>query len=264
VRLGDLPSLAAFLAAVALGMRTAASGIEARPLAWRYAIMGACCAAAVLLKITYFAHALVFAALLLLLDPNQTSDRRRLLSGAAFLAGFSPVALQFLDVYLHTGRPALYEEAYIRPFFNPQRGLAIEAVFFTIPAEGAYSVRPAGPLGFLSLVALRLYRGLFGFEWAVYRGPAHAPPVLHVTFGLLLRAWALVAAWAAVTVVVAARAGRALAVLAATGAGVAVVTAVLGHTELRYYALPRAVWWLTLAAAGAWMLRRIRARRLSA
>lgn len=260
VRLGDLPSLAAFLVAVAIGMRTVAARLDRRALTVRYAIVGACCAAAVLLKVTYFVHALVFVALLLLLDPNQDSDRRRLRCAAAFLFGFSPVALQFLDVFLHTGRPALFDDAFLRPFYQPQRGLAIEAVFYTIPAQGAYTVRPAGPLGFPSLMALRLFRGLFGFEWAVYRGPAHAPPVRVITGADLLWAWGLVALWAVVTVAVARRAGRGLAVLAATGAATALVTAVLGHTELRYYALPRAVWWLTLAAAGAWMLRRIRAR----
>jgi len=260
VRLGDLPSLAVFLVGVALGMRTAASRLEARPLAVRYAVMGLLCAAAVLLKVTYFVYGLVFAALLLLLDGNQTSERRRLASGAAFLAGFSLTALQFLDVFLHTGHLALFDAAYMLPFYQPQRGLAIEAVFFTMPAPGAYTVRPDGPLGFASLVALRLFRGIFGFEWAVYRGPAHAPPLLVLTRGGLLCAWGLVLLWAAVTVAVARRAGRPLAVLLVTGGAVAFLTAVLGHTELRYYALSRAVWWLTLAAAGAWMLRRIRAR----
>jgi len=46
----------------------------------------------------------------------------------------------------------------------------------------------------------------------------------------------------------------------ATGGALAFLTAILGHTELRYYALSRAVWWLTLAAAGTWMVRRMRAR----
>ena len=259
VRLGDLPSLAVFLVAVGLGMRTASSPLPARQLARRYALAGACCAGAVLLKLTYFVHALLFLGLMLLLDRNQTTDRRRLACGAAFLAGFSPVALQFADVFLHSGRVELFEEAYITPFVQQPRGQAIEAVFHTVPATGAYTVRPAEPISFPSLVALRLFRGLFGFEWAVYRGPAHRGPVWLVTPSDLIRAWTLVLLWAAVTVSVTRRGPRGLGLLGATAAAIALATAVLGHTELRYYALPRAVWWLTMVCGGVWMLSRSRA-----
>ncbi len=259
IRLGDLPSLAVFLVAVALGMGTVSSPLPARPLLRRYAAAGACCAGAVLLKLTYFVHALLFLALMLLLDRNQATDRRRLACGAAFLAGFSPVAVQFADVYLHSGRVELFEEASMRPFHQQPRGQAIEAVFHTVPATGAYTVSPAEPIRFASLVALRLYRGLFGFEWAVYHGPAHRGPVWLLTPSDLIWAWTLVLLWAGLTAAVIWRGPRGLGLLGATAAAVALTTAVLGHTELRYYALPRAVWWLTIVCGGVWMLSRSRA-----
>lgn len=263
IRLGDLPSLALFLVAVGLGMRTVTSRLPPRPLAWRYAAAGACCAAAVLLKLTYFVHALLFLALLLLLDRNQATDRRRLACGAAFLAGFSPVALQFGDVYLHSGRAELFESAFMKPFHQQPRGLAIEAVFHTMPAIGAYTVKPSEPISFASLVVLRLYRGLLGFEWAVYGGWARRGPVWQVTTPDLIRAWTFVGLWAALTAAVARRGPRGLGLLGATAAAVAITTAVLGHTELRYFALPRAAWWLTVAGGGLWMLDRARAAPLS-
>lgn len=258
VRLGDLPALAVFLVALGLGMDTAATPPSTRRLSGRYAAAGACCAGATLLKLNYFVHALVLLGLLLLLDRNQTSDRRRLTSAAAFLAGFSPVTLQFVDVFLHSARVALFDDAYVRPFHHPERGLAIEAVFYTLPATGAYTVRPAEPIGFASLVALRLYRGLFGFEWAVYRGPAHSGPVWPLTTTDMVWAWGLVLLWATLTGAAMWRGPRGLGLLAAVGAAVALTTAVLGHTELRYYALPRVAWWLTAACGGLWMLSRSR------
>jgi hypothetical protein len=263
IRLGDLPSLAMFLVAVGLGMRTVSSLLPARRLAGRYAAAGACCAGAVLLKLTYFVHALLFLALLLLLDRNQATDRRRLACGVAFLAGFSPVALQFGDVFLHSGRAELFESAFIKPFHQQPRGQAIEAVFHTVPAIGAYTVSPAEPISFATLVALRLYRGLLGFEWAVYGGLARRGPVWQVTTPDRIRAWTFVGLWAALTAAVARRGHRGLGLLGTTAAAVAVITALMGHTELRYFALPRAVWWLILGCGGLWMLDRSRAAHLS-
>ena len=255
IRLADLPALALFLVAVSLGMRTAASAIPARPLAWRYAMAGACCAGAVFLKLTYFLHSLLFLALVLLLDRNQVTDRRRLACGAAFLAAFSPVAAQFGDVFLHSGRVELFESAYMKPFHQQPRGQAIEAVFHTIPATGAYTVRPAEPVGFATLVVLRLYRGLLGFEWAVYGGRARRGPVWELTAPDRIRAWTFVGLWAALTAAVVRWGPRGLGLLCATACAVALATAVLGHTELRYFALPRAALWLTLAGAGLWLGR---------
>ena len=121
--------------------------MPARRLAGRYALAGACCAGAAFIKLNCFLHALLLLALALLLDRNQTTDRRRLACGAAFMAGLSPFALQFVDVFLHSGRVWMFDEAYMTPFHYPERGLAIEAVVHAFPEPGAYTVRPAGPIG---------------------------------------------------------------------------------------------------------------------
>jgi len=256
VALGDLPALLAFLMAVRAGAAIVASA-EPSP-ARRYAVCGVWVAAAVLVKQTYLLHGAVFAALLLLLDPHPRHDRDRVARGLFFLAGLSPVLLQFADVYLHSGHFWLFDPAAMRVFSYPSRGQAIEAMFFTAPQQGAYTVKPATPLAFPSLVAMRLFRGIFGFEWAVYHGRAFREEWWPVPAWQLAAAWTLALLYFGFVATVLRRAGPSLRLFNAAAAAVALCTALIGHTELRYYALPRTALWLTAACAAACVAARSR------
>ena len=251
VALGDLPALFAYLMAVREGARVVAR-LPGEPSSARsYALCGLWLAGAVLMKQTYLLHGAMFVALVLLLDPQPRSERDRATRGLWFLAGVSPVLVQFVDVYLHSGHFWLFEPEPLRAFSYPSRGQAIEAVFHTLPQEGAYTVKAAAPLGFASLVVMRLFRGLFGFEWSVYHGRAFRDEWWTIGRWDLPLAWLLVALYAGFVAVALWRGTPSLRALTAAGAGVATVTAVMGHTELRYYALPRTALWLTLVCGAA-------------
>jgi hypothetical protein len=245
VRLADLPSLAAFTAALLVAVRTAAGSWSGRPLLRRYLACGAVCAVAVLLSVRYFAYAFVLLGSLLALDRNARGSRLR--CAAAFGIGLAPVALQVLSVFLHTGQVGLYDREYIRQFAS--RDYGIEAVYATTPEQTAYMVRAAGEIARPDVVALRLVRGLFGFEWAVYHGEAERAPVRTVGAAERALAWTVVLAYFAFSASVVRKGTPSLKLLTLTAATGTLVPALLTHTELRYYALPRAVLWLTLAAA---------------
>jgi len=247
ILLGDLPSLALFMAALLVAVRTAAGSWSGRPLLRRYLIAGALCALAVLLKVTYLAYALVLLGSLLALDPNARGSRLR--CSAAFALGMAPVAVQVLNVFLHTGQLGLYDREFMRTYFSyPRREYGIESVIFTIPDRSVYLTQVAGEIGRLEVTVLRLFRGLFGFEWAVYLGEPSRGPVWTLGAAERLRAWVLVLAYFAFSGWVVRKGPASLRMVNLNAAAGALATAVLMHTELRYYALPRAVLWLTVAA----------------
>ena len=246
ILLGDLPSLAAFMGAVLIAVRGASGHAGGPPLLRRYAIAGFLCALATLLKVTYLAYGLVLLAAMLALDGTARAARAR--CAAAFLAGMAPAALQVLSVFLHTGQLGLYDREYMQRFFSyPRRELGIESVIFTIPEPGVHLTQVAGGISRLEVAVLRLFRGVFGFEWAVYLGTPSRGPVWTLAAFERIRAWVLVAAYFAFSARIAMTASPSLRMVNLVAAGGALVTAVLMHTELRYYALPRSVLWLTAA-----------------
>ena len=247
VRLGDLPSLAVFMAALLVAVRTVAGSWSGRPLLLRYLISGALCSLAVLLKVTYLAYALVLLGSLLALDRNARGSRLR--CAAAFVTGMAPTAIQVLNVFLHTGQLGLYDREFMRTYFSyPRREYGIESVIFTIPDHSVYLTQAAGEISRLEVLVLRLFRGLFGFEWAVYLGEPSRGPVWTLGVAEWVRAWVLVLAYFAFSGWVAWKGTASLRMINLNAAAGALVTAALMHTELRYYALPRAVLWLTVAA----------------
>jgi hypothetical protein len=242
IRLGDLPPLAAFMAALLVAVRTAAGSWSGRPLLRRYLICGAVCSIAVLLNVRYFAYAFILLGSLLALDGNARGSRLR--CAAAFVVGMAPVAVQVLNVFLHTGQLGLYDREFMRDF--PHREYGVEAVFATIPDRTAYMVRVAGEISRLDVVVLRLFRGLFGFEWAVYHGEPSQGPVWALGAADRVLAWTLMLAYFAFSGWVVRKGTPSLRLITLTAAASTLVPAVLVHTELRYYVLPRAVLWLTL------------------
>jgi hypothetical protein len=248
VTLADLPGLALVLVAVAV-----AAGIVAAPgaaRARRYALCGALVAAATLVKLNFFPLGFVLLAGLLVLDRGRRHPGDRARAAALFALGMSPVALQFASVYLHTGRLALYDDSYIRTYFSHvDKPPNVEAVIATIPVPNAYMVQVTPAVSLPSFHALKLFRGLFGFEWAVYLGEPSRGPRWEVGASDLVLAWALVTLYAAIAAWILARGPSSLRLLWASAVVVAALNTWLGHTELRYYDLCRVVLWVTVATA---------------
>jgi hypothetical protein len=181
---------------------------------------------------------------------------------AAFAAGLSPVLLQVLNVYAHSGDPWFYERSYVAATFGrPHKERIVEALFFSTPHPGGFMVKLAEPTNFASVIVLRLFSGLFQFQWAVYQGAI--PPSREwwtpTTFEML-RAWACVLAWLALSVFTLLRGTVALRLLNMTAllSALAVPWFGVGHTELRYYLLPRIVLWITVVYWSALAARRLR------
>ena len=175
IRLADLPPLALLMAALLVAVRTAAGSWNGRPLLRRYLIAGGLCAArrapeGDLPRLR--ARPAGLAA-----GPGPQRPRRapalrggvRGRDGAG--GGPGPERLP------HTGQLGLYDREFMRTFFTyPRREYGIESVIFTIPERSVYLTQVAGEISRLEVVVLRLFRGLFGFEWAVYLGePSRGP-----------------------------------------------------------------------------------------
>jgi len=247
VRLGDLPALAVFLLAVAVAARVVMRGGEGPSRRWQCALAGVLCAASFLLKISQLPAALLLMLALVLL-PRGRAPRARMRDGAAFLVGFAPALLQFLNVWAHGGHFWFYDPEYMRTWFSyPGREWGVDAMIFERPQPGAYLVRVDTPISLATLVVLRLYRGLFGFEWAIYHDVAARGPWWSLSTAEWAAAWLLVLGFLALSAAIVWRGPPSLRLLNAVSAPLAVVTAVVEHTELRYYALPRTVLWLSLA-----------------
>jgi hypothetical protein len=258
VRLCDLPSLALLLSATAVGARTLWGDWLPALRRRRYALAGVLAALAVLIKISQLPFSLVLLAALLAAD-RRLAAGERVRCAAAFLIGLSPVALQFANVWAHTGELWLYDRAYLRAFSYPGRDWGVEAVIYALPAPGAYLTQVTTAISYPTLLALRVYRGLFGFEWAVYHGEAWRAREWALGWWERGAAWLLVLGYVAGSGWAAWRTSPAsLRLLNALAVGTALITAVVEHTELRYYILPRAVLWLTLGWLCLQAWRRLR------
>ena len=244
VRMADLPSLAPFAAALLAGARILGAPWSAPKRRRRYALAGLFCAAAVLVSPRYFVYAFLFLAALFVLDRGARGDRVR--CAGAFAAGLAPVLLQVANVAVHTGQVGLYDREFMASNFPSREGM-IQAEYATVPEATAYMVRAPAGAGPVEVAALRLYRALVGFEWSVY----HGRPVLPRDWapGAVERAaaWGLAIAYLAFSAGAALKAPSALRLLNLVAVLIAVANAFLAHTELRYYALPRSVFWLTAA-----------------
>jgi hypothetical protein len=255
VRLADIPSLAPFAGALLVGANTLHGAWSAAARRRRYALAGLLCAIAVLVNTRYFVYAFVLLAALAALDRDARGDRVR--CAGAFVAGMAPVALQVLSVLLHTGQLGLYDREFMAARFAP-RAHTIEAEYATLPAETAYMVQAPAGMGGLEVVAQRLFRGMTGFEWSVYHGHPRRPPAWAPDARERATAWAVALAYLALSAAVVRKAPPALRLLTLAAAPIALLNAVLVHTELRYYALPRSVFWLTVAVLLLRVMPRVR------
>ena len=261
VTLSDLPSLAAFLPATAVAARILldpAPGRRAR----RYFVLGLVVCGAALVR----QHYLVFGTLLLgvTLWLDRAAGGRALLRGAAaFAAGLVPITLQVASVYAHSGEVWLYETARVAETFGrPDKHLIVEALFFSIPEPNGFMVKLTEARGWLTVGVLRLFAGLFHFQWAVYQGyVAPGREWWTPTAFEIARAYATVGAWAALSVGAAWRGPVSLRLLNGTAflCALAVPFFGVGHAEPRYFLFPRLVLAVTAIYAAAVLARRARA-----
>ena len=247
VTLSDLPSLAVFMLAAGQWRRDEGHARPAGSRRWVYFGMGLLVAVATLLKQNYIVAGTVLALGAVLFE--KTSKRRHKVCYLLFFAlGASPVLAQFASVYLHSGEFWLYETEVVRRFFSHVGDRPnVEAFFHSLPKQGAFMIKVAGEIDSVSFVTLKLYRGLFFLEWAVYKGLRGATTEYRVVgLGDLLRAYGLVGTYLAVTVGTLVRGPRALRLLGLVALSTAATNAVMWHTEARYYLLPRIVFSATL------------------
>ena len=250
VTLADLPSLALFMPAVVLCARILLDTSTA-PATRRYLLAGLFTSLAALVR----QHYLVFGVFLLLatlwLDrARPVGPRGRLRHGLAFAAGLAPVLLQVAAVYAHSGEIWFYETGPVAATFGrPNKERIVEALFFTSPYQGGFMVKLAEPRSFATVIVLRLFSGLFKFQWAVYQGHVDtAREWWTPTLFEIARAYAMVAAWAALAVGTFLRGPVSLRLLSATAvpSALAVPWFGVGHTELRYFLFPRIVLGITV------------------
>lgn len=256
VTLADLPALAVFLLAMATSARILFDPSPAFLVRW-YLLAGVLVSLAALIRQHYLAFGLFLLLVTLWLDRGRHLGwRGRIRCALAFVVGLSPVLLQVASVYAHSGEVWFYETAPVAGTFGrPNKELIIEGLFFTIPEQGGFMVKLTKPRSFVSVIALRLFSGLFKFQWAVYQGsiaPSRewwTPSSFEVA-----RAYALVGAYAALTLGSFFRGPSSLRLLNATSlmCALAVPWFGVGHTELRYFLLPRIVLWIT---AFYWLAR---------
>jgi hypothetical protein len=259
VTLADLPSLAAFLPASVLAARILLDPAPA-PATRRYLWMGVIVSVAALLRQHYLAFGLFLLAVTLWLDRGrQPGWRERFRCAAAFGVGLLPVLLQVAVVYAHSGELWLYETARVAGNFDrPHKELIVESLFFSIPPESGFMVKLTEPRSFATVIALRLYKGLCQFQWAVYQGNiAPSREWWTPTLFDIARAWTFVAAWAGLSLATFLRGPVSLRLLGATAflSALAVPWFGVGHTELRYFLFPRIVLWVTVAY---WLSRGLR------
>jgi hypothetical protein len=264
VTLSDLPSLAMFLPAALVCARILlAPAPAAAPR--RYLLAGVLVALAALIRQHYLVFGLFLLVATLWLDRGREPTwRGRIRCAAAFLAGLSPLLLQLANVYAHSGEAWLYETAPLAyTFARPYKDRVVEALFFSIPQPGGFMVKLAQPKSYASLIVLRMFSGLFQFQWAVYQGRiAPSREWWTPTAFEMLRAWACVLAYLALTLATMVRGPQALRLLNATAllSALAVPWLAVGHTELRYYLLPRIVLWITAIYWAALAVRTARGR----
>jgi hypothetical protein len=266
VTLADLPALALFLLAVATCARILFDPSPAC-LVRRYLVAGVLVSLAALIRQHYLAFGLFLFLVTLWLDRGRHLGwRGRVRCALAFLAGLCPLLLQVASVYAHSGEVWFYETAPVAGTFGrPNKHLIIEALFFSIPEQGGFMVKLTEARSPVSVIVLRLFSGLFKFQWAVYQGRI-APSLEWWTPSRfeLARAYALVGAYAALTLGSIFRGPVSLRLLNATAlmTALAVPWFGVGHTELRYFLLPRIVLWITVLY---WLARGLeRARGSSA
>ena len=247
VTLSDMPSLAFFMLATSEGSRIL---FEDNPRARlrRHFSAGFLVSISFLLKQTYIVYGFFLILSVLLIDRGRSVTYwTRIKNCSAFLLGMSPVLIQFINVYLHSGAFWLYEPGSLRALDYTRMRPNIETIYFSIPAPGAIMVKAAGDIDYLSFIVLKLFRALFGFEWSVYGGDAASiRPFWTLSHLNYLKVYGFVSLYAVFFFWNILKAPRSLKLLNLTALLIALFNSFFFHTELRFYLFPRIVFYITV------------------
>lgn len=168
IRMPDLQSAAFFVASISL-----LANDKARASSFLLGVAGFCAGVSILLKQNYMVPSFLAVFLWLVLNVRFHLDNR-LKALVWFLAGFSVCAVQMIMVYAHSGIPWFYDPtAMTRDYSVANFQPYIELVAFTDPRDGAYITSLAHPLSTIDFVAVKFYEGFYKFYWTVFLG---APP----------------------------------------------------------------------------------------
>ena len=148
-----------------------------------------------------FGFFLIFS-ILWLDDFHSLGFRKKIYHLCLFGLGVSPILIQFINVYLHSGKFWFYDPDFLRDFAHVDKRPNIEAIAFNFPAQGAFMIKVTNDVNFLSFMVLKLFRGLFRFEWAIYLGKAaHIEQLWTVSRWGFMGIYALMASYTAFTLI---------------------------------------------------------------
>ncbi|RRW66759.1 hypothetical protein EGJ53_10840 [Pseudomonas fluorescens] len=236
LRLSDIQSLSFFVASLSI-----ISNQEYRERAVPLLIAGILAGISVLLKQNYIVSIFLVTVMWTVFRLRSQAENK-LKPIILYLVGTSICMLQVLAVYYHSGIMWFYEPKLMEVYEYGNKQPYIELVAYTIPANGAYLTQLQQTVSTLEFIAIRFYEGLLKFYWAVYVGEAPfdvSPVTLTFTKVKLLYIQAIVALIIIATIATTFVKNKWLPLVAYVGVGTGLITAVMMHTENRYYILTR-------------------------
>ncbi|WP_426783712.1 hypothetical protein [Pseudomonas atacamensis] len=236
LRLSDIQSLSFFVASLSI-----ISDQEYRERAVPLLIAGILAGISVLLKQNYIVSIFLVTVMWTVFRLRSQAENK-LKPIILYLVGTSICMLQVLAVYYHSGIMWFYEPKLMEVYEYGNKQPYIELVAYTIPANGAYLTQLQQTVSTLEFIAIRFYEGLLKFYWAVYVGEAPfdvSPVTLTFTKVKLLYIQAIVALIIIATIATTFVKNKWLPLVAYVGIGTGLITAVMMHTENRYYILTR-------------------------
>lgn len=232
VRLSDIQSLTFFITSLAI---ISNNNYRARSLP--LVIAGLLAGMSVLLKQNYIVSIFFVVALWTVFE-FKSQIKNKFKPIILYLVGTSICLLQVAAVYHHSGVIWFYEPKFMEVYEYGNIQPYVELVAYTDPANGAYLTQLQSAVSRLEFIAIRFYEGFFKFYWAVYVGkaPFDVSPVT-LTFSKLHMIYIqlVVLGLIAATATTAFMKNKWVPVIAYAAIGSGLLTAVIMHTENRYY-----------------------------
>ena len=252
VALSDLSSATSFMLAVAILFRSRVSGTAAFSAGL---LFGFAC----LLRQYYFAFT-ALAVLSFVVCMREEFKSMSLRTIALFFLGCSFALLQFLWVWLHTGKLWVYDSSVASFDLYVNKAPYVEMIIYSIPINSAYVTSIGNEiLDPFSFFCLKLLKGFYSLYPAVYLGHAplqSEPQIISVDNMLLFKAYAGFLFLLLGTVGAMYRNlphYRAVLLLALL---MSVMFAVIGHVESRYFLLPKILYVTYIViTARFWLIR---------
>lgn len=258
IRSPDLQGAAFFLAAVALLIND-----RFRDKPFFLIISGLCAGISILLKQNYMVPSFLIVFFWCVLH-FRFHIEDRLKSLLFFLSGFSVCVIQMIMVYAHGGFPWFYDAAVMAKDYGVGNLQPyVELIAVTVPVGGAYMTQLAHPLSSIDYVAVKFFAGMYKFYWTIYLGnPPYdiSPAVVQYSCGRLnLLIFSMIALLVVSALTYFAR-NKWIFNIAMTSFLSAFATAVIMHTENRYYVINKIMFLIVFVVVVNLLLDKLIAR----